>query len=148
MAATEARTATATVWTAFADAVKEQHPTLAARVEAAAYDARPSDDVRLLFGSKQAVVIDAWIAEQAAAEETPVRLCECGCGETVAKRSAFRQGHDQRLKGILLRRVDNGDADAAAELVDRRWRTTGEVTARLAKAARKAAEAEREAAAA
>lgn len=36
--------------------------------------------------------------------------CECGCGEPVARR--FKQGHDGRLKGQLLRDFRSGDAKA------------------------------------
>lgn len=55
------------------------------------------------------------------------RVCECGCGLAVAKRSVFRQGHDQRMKGQLLRRHDQGDAEATAELLRRGWRTQAEL---------------------
>lgn len=67
-----------------------------------------------------------------------VRLCDCGCGETVAKRSAFRQGHDQRLKGILLRCFDAGDDDSGHQLVSRGWRSQAELEARRAEATAKA----------
>jgi hypothetical protein len=149
MAANIERTLDAGTWTILASDIRDEHGALADKIDAAAFDARACDDVRILFGNKQVAVVDAWMDERPAeetAEETTTRRCECGCGETVAKRSSFRQGHDQRLKGTLLRLVDACDANAAAELVDRGWRTSGEVTARLAKAVRKAAEQEAEAA--
>ena len=34
-------------------------------------------------------------------------MCACGCGELVTR--TFRQGHDQRLKGILGRAHRAGD---------------------------------------
>lgn len=35
---------------------------------------------------------------------TDLRFCRCGCGAVVNKgKSAFRQGHDQRLLGVLTR---------------------------------------------
>jgi hypothetical protein len=57
--------------------------------------------------------------------------CACGCGESVTR--TFRQGHDQRLKGILGRAHRAGDpvrivadgkrttASAAALLEARGW---------------------------
>lgn len=38
-------------------------------------------------------------------------LCLCGCGEQVSRR--FRQGHDARLKGVLLR-VARGEEEPGA----------------------------------
>lgn len=35
--------------------------------------------------------------------------CACGCLEGVGKGKKFKAGHDQRLKGLLLRSAANGD---------------------------------------
>jgi hypothetical protein len=37
-----------------------------------------------------------------------IRKCSCQCGENVAPRSTFRQGHDQRLVGWLAEKVVDG----------------------------------------
>lgn len=68
-----------------------------------------------------------------------VRLCACGCGEAItAKRSIYRQGHDQRHKGLLLTAVDKeANAEAGAFLVAKGWKTPEEVAIRLAKAERR-----------
>lgn len=36
-------------------------------------------------------------------EDAVDAFCKCGCGETVKLKSHFRQGHDARVKGMLLR---------------------------------------------
>lgn len=61
---------------------------------------------------------------------TPAKLCECGCGQRVTR--SFRPGHDQLLKGVLLRAFGGGDESAAAELLRRGWRTQAELDARKA----------------
>lgn len=50
---------------------------------------------------------------------TTGNLCECGCGEPVARR--FLPGHDAKLKSRLRREARAGSADAMAELLRRRW---------------------------
>lgn len=77
-------------------------------------------------------------AEEPIAEQT---RCECGCGEATAKRRVFRQGHDQRHKGNLLRLAVAGSDAALAELVQRSWRTEADVLGRRADAEAKAAKA-------
>lgn len=49
--------------------------------------------------------------EDALAGPDEVRFCLCGCGEQVSRR--FRQGHDARLKGVLLR-VARGEEEPDA----------------------------------
>jgi hypothetical protein len=39
---------------------------------------------------------------------TPSNTCKCGCGEPVTR--SFKQGHDARLKGRLLRQYRTGTA--------------------------------------
>ena len=55
----------------------------------------------------------------------PLPPCGCGCGlEVLKKTRSYRQGHDARHKGILIRRVrDMADAEAAQLLVAKGWRT-------------------------
>lgn len=55
-------------------------------------------------------------AKRTAKEPT---LCECGCGEMAVRK--FRQGHDQRHKGNLLRAARAGNEAALAELEQRGW---------------------------
>ena len=64
--------------------------------------------------------------------------CECGCGELANKR--YRQGHDARHKGALLREARAGNEDAMAELEKRGW-SKFLVTKRMEREATKAAEA-------
>ena len=83
-------------------------------------------------------------AEQVApVAEKPVRLCACGCEiPIVAKRSIYRQGHDQRHKGLLLNTIardpfgDDGEA-AADLLVAKGWKTREEIEIRRVQADRK-----------
>jgi hypothetical protein len=71
--------------------------------------------------------------------ETAPAMCQCGCGQVLAKKSSFRQGHDQRHRGNLLRRLERGDVDAGEELVRRNWCSRSEATVRLNKQTRKEA---------
>ncbi len=66
----------------------------------------------------------------------PLPLCGCGCGNSVLKKSrTYLQGHDQRHKGILIRRVrEMADADAGRTLVQKGWKGRTEVEAMLADA--------------
>ena len=66
----------------------------------------------------------------------PLPKCACGCGLSVLRRkSTYRQGHDARHKGILIRRVrEMADVEAAQLLVAKVWRTQTEAEAMLEKA--------------
>ncbi len=69
--------------------------------------------------------------ETTSTEQPAVRLCECGCNEpVVGKKAKFVIGHDGRHKGNLLRRYDQGDEVAGAELVERGWRSQADLDAR------------------
>jgi hypothetical protein len=46
------------------------------------------------------------------------KLCLCGCGEQV--RSAFRQGHDARWAGELIRAARDGESTAARAIATAR----------------------------
>lgn len=52
------------------------------------------------------------------------RFCACGCGETVGKRSFWRQGHDARAKGWLQRvssgRCFEGERELVVALLSRK----------------------------
>jgi hypothetical protein len=62
-------------------------------------------------------------------------LCECGCGLPTAKAGKkYRIGHDQKHKGKLLQAVDTGDAEAAAVLIEKGWRSREEMARRLSRA--------------
>lgn len=82
--------------------------------------------------------------------QTP-KLCECSCGGyTVRQDASFISGHDQRFKGILLRKFDEGDEAAAVELVRRGWKSNDDLEARAdrrekAQKDREARQAERDA---
>lgn len=57
----------------------------------------------------------------------PVRLCRCGCEQSVGARSTYRQGHDARHVSSVARQVadlDSGSADAAAQ-IEARFATLG-----------------------
>lgn len=43
------------------------------------------------------------------------RLCRCGCGHAVAPKRNFRQGHDAKLKGILVR-AHNANSPVTVEV--------------------------------
>lgn len=47
------------------------------------------------------------VAEKASTK-TPGGLCHCGCGETCKPKRLFRQGHDGRFHGRVLK-IRNGD---------------------------------------
>lgn len=80
-----------------------------------------------------------------------VMQCLCGCGEDVNPGRLFRSGHDQRLRGKLLRRFDEGDEEAGKQLVAMDWysreeledRRTAEELRRKRMKARQVARAER-----
>jgi hypothetical protein len=90
--------------------------------------------------------------------EQEFKRCECGCSLIVNPKRHFAPGHDQRFKGILLRRFDGGDESAAVELMERGWRSNDDLQERAEKrekaakdkaervAKREAVKAEREAA--
>ena len=66
--------------------------------------------------------------EQVEEDEHTLPYCACECGFRVRYPGrVFRQGHDQRHKGNLLRAVQRLDSDAAAELLRRAWKSTDEV---------------------
>ncbi len=67
---------------------------------------------------------------------TDLPMCSCGCGVQVRRKSrTYLQGHDQRHKGILLRRVrEVADADAGRTLVQKGWKGRTEIEAMLADA--------------
>lgn len=67
-------------------------------------------------------------------DETEFKRCECGCGTIVNPKRRFLPGHDQRYKGVLLCKFDGGDAAAAAELIERGWRSEAELVERRAAA--------------
>lgn len=58
--------------------------------------------------------------------------CACGCGAMV--KGEFKQGHDQRLKGQLMRAAIAGDDEAIEKLIARGWRTMEQILAAAAKA--------------
>lgn len=66
----------------------------------------------------------------------PLPPCGCGCGQSVLrKKSTYRQGHDARHRGILIRRVrEIADAEAAQLLIAKGWRTQTEADAELERA--------------
>lgn len=79
-------------------------------------------------------------------DETEFKRCECGCSLIVNPKRHFAPGHDQRHKGVLLRKFDEGDTAAAAELIERGWRSEVELAERKATAEkREQAKQEREA---
>ena len=41
--------------------------------------------------------------------------CECGCGAVVKPGKRFKQGHDAKLKSILLKAIASGNAKDAAK---------------------------------
>lgn len=83
---------------------------------------------------------------QAPKDETEFKRCECGCAVIVNPKRHFAPGHDQRHKGVLLRKFDEGDTAAAAELIERGWRSEPELAERRANAEkREQAKQEREA---
>lgn len=67
--------------------------------------------------------------------------CLCGCGQEV--NNEYKQGHDARHKGMLLRAFDSGTAEAGEQLVKRGWYSKNELRQRRDKlettAAKKAA---------
>jgi hypothetical protein len=67
-------------------------------------------------------------------DETEFKRCECGCGVIVNPKRHFAPGHDQRHKGVLLRKFDGGDTAAAVELTERGWRSEAELAKRRATA--------------
>ena len=66
----------------------------------------------------------------------PLPRCACGCGQSVLRRKrTYRVGHDAKHKGMLIRRVrEMADAEAAATLVAKGWRTPTEADADLERA--------------
>lgn len=70
---------------------------------------------------------------QAPKDETEFKCCECGCSLIVNPKRHFAPGHDQRHKGVLLRRFDEGDTAAAVELTERGWRSEAELADRKEK---------------
>lgn len=76
------------------------------------------------------------IAKTAKTAQADYAECLCGCGQEVAKR--FKPGHDQRLKGILRRAFDSGDAGAGEKLIDLGWNTRDQLDERVKKAEAKA----------
>jgi hypothetical protein len=58
-------------------------------------------------------------------------LCHCGCGYETLKGRIYLQGHDQRHKGILIKRATvYGDETAAEELIRKGWRDRAFIQAR------------------
>lgn len=51
-------------------------------------------------------------------EQTTTGTCWCGCGAATKKGSRFLQGHDAKLKGILIRRNDDEMARVPAIVLD------------------------------
>jgi ribose 1,5-bisphosphokinase PhnN len=70
---------------------------------------------------------------QVEATEQEFKRCACGCSLIVNPKRHFAPGHDQRYKGVLLRRFDRGDESAAVELMERGWRSNDELEARAEK---------------
>ena len=70
------------------------------------------------------------------AGEKRALVCQCGCG--AATNNRFAQGHDARHKSNLLRRFDEGDRTAGAELVQRGWKSQADLDQRAAAAGAKA----------
>ncbi len=60
------------------------------------------------------------------------RECECGCGALTTNH--FKPGHDQKLRGQLLKAARQGEAEARAELLRRGWATDESIDAQSAKA--------------
>lgn len=54
--------------------------------------------------------------------EATFRICQCGCGEEVAKGRIYLQGHDQRHKGMLIRAAISGNDEAMKTLIQKGWR--------------------------
>lgn len=64
-------------------------------------------------GTAKAVAKVAKTVKKAVAQSKLVNPCLCGCGEKV--KNSFKQGHDARLKGMLLRgEVRNPSAEQKA----------------------------------
>lgn len=47
------------------------------------------------------------------------RICACGCNGVI-RGGEFKPGHDAKLRGHFLRRIDNGDEKAIAEFLNER----------------------------
>lgn len=69
--------------------------------------------------------------------EPEAKRCECGCGAAVTRR--FKPGHDQKLRGALVRAAKAGDAKAIAALREHGWPVPASKQAAEAKARGKAA---------
>lgn len=69
--------------------------------------------VKKVVGAARAKkAVEAFVAEKVtemknkkvkATATTETRLCTCGCKEVLNGKANFRPGHDQRLKGVLIR---------------------------------------------
>lgn len=53
--------------------------------------------------------------------------CQCGCGLSVKEGRSYKQGHDQRHKGNLIRRAKAGSTAAGELLIKKGWKTPSEI---------------------